>query len=169
MYVSFFYCLVRRIAYISLAHGLGLFESVHSVSGKAIREINSIPLIIVFLPAWVVGCLFDLGYFRSVFLTSSAILVVATFLIGQCTKYWHFLLCQGILVGVRPLVHKPTPAYLRVLDVFRLVAAAFSGLPPRSLLTGSKNAGVSQWALSLWDLQWGELFYQLPRGTLFRE
>lgn len=56
---------------------------------------------LVFLPGIVVGRLFDIGYFRSIFLTSSALLVAATFLIAQCTEYWQFLLCQGLAVGVR--------------------------------------------------------------------
>ena len=55
---------------------------------------------LVFLPGLVVGRLFDLGYFRLVFLISSGVLVGATFLTAQCTQYWQFLLCQGILVGV---------------------------------------------------------------------
>jgi len=29
------------------------------------------------------------------------LLVVATFLIAQCTHYWQFLLCQGFAIGVR--------------------------------------------------------------------
>ena len=55
---------------------------------------------LVFFPGLVVGRLFDLGYFRLVFLICSGILVGATFLAAQCTQYWQILLCQGILVGV---------------------------------------------------------------------
>ncbi|KAJ3512139.1 hypothetical protein NLJ89_g3699 [Agrocybe chaxingu] len=55
---------------------------------------------LVFLPGLVVGRFFDLGYFRSIFLTSSTILVVATFLVAECKEYWHFVLCQGIMVGL---------------------------------------------------------------------
>jgi len=53
----------------------------------------------VFLPGILVGRLFDLGYFRVILLTSSALLVTATFLVAQCKEYWHFLLCQGIVIG----------------------------------------------------------------------
>ena len=56
---------------------------------------------LIFLPGLVVGRLFDLGYFQSIFLGSSVLLVVATFLIAQCTQYWQFLLCQGFATGVR--------------------------------------------------------------------
>jgi len=55
----------------------------------------------VFLPGLLVGRLFDLGYFRSIFLTCSATIVIASLLIAECKEYWHFVLCQGILVGVR--------------------------------------------------------------------
>jgi len=63
--------------------------------------IGSIQYSLVFLPGLVTGRYFDLGYFRSIFLTSSALLVGATFLVAQCTEYWQFLLCQGFAVGVR--------------------------------------------------------------------
>jgi len=53
------------------------------------------------MPAVVVGRVFDLGYFRSIFLTGSVGLVVSTFIIAECKVYWQFLLVQGILVGVR--------------------------------------------------------------------
>ncbi|KAG6872973.1 hypothetical protein C0995_004512 [Termitomyces sp. Mi166 len=43
--------------------------------------------------------LFDIGYLRSILLTSSALLITATFLVAQCTQYWHFVLCQGIVIG----------------------------------------------------------------------
>ncbi|TFK63766.1 MFS general substrate transporter [Pluteus cervinus] len=65
-----------------------------------IAWIGSIQYSLIFLPGLVVGRLFDLGYFRSLFLFCSALLVLSTFLIAQCTKYWHFVLCQGIAVGL---------------------------------------------------------------------
>ncbi|KXN87189.1 Riboflavin transporter MCH5 [Leucoagaricus sp. SymC.cos] len=61
--------------------------------------IGSIQYALVFLPGLVVGRLFDIGYFRSVFITCSIVLVVATFLIAQCTQFWHLLIVQGFLVG----------------------------------------------------------------------
>ena len=62
--------------------------------------IGSIQYALVFFPAILIGRLFDLGYFRSIFLTSSAFLVAATFLVAECHVYWQFLLCQGLVVGV---------------------------------------------------------------------
>lgn len=57
----------------------------------------------VFLPALLSGHYFDRGHLKIPFFLSSALVVAATFLVGQCTKYWHFLLCQGFAVGVRLL------------------------------------------------------------------
>jgi MFS transporter, MCT family, solute carrier family 16 (monocarboxylic acid transporters), member 10 len=48
-----------------------------------------------------VGRVFDLGYLKVPFFLGSLSLVLSTFIIAQCTKYWHFLLAQGFLVGVR--------------------------------------------------------------------
>ncbi|KAF4608278.1 hypothetical protein EYR40_000622 [Pleurotus pulmonarius] len=69
-------------------------------STSSIAWIGSIQYALVFLPGLVVGRLFDLGYLRSMLWIASASLVAATFLIAQCTKYWHFLLCQGIVIGL---------------------------------------------------------------------
>ncbi|KAH9484578.1 Aspyridones efflux protein apdF [Psilocybe cubensis] len=83
----------------------GIFQKYYeetllsSSSPSTIAWIGSIQYSLVFLPGLIVGRLFDLGYFRSIFLISSAILVGATFLVAQCTQYWHFLLCQGFVVG----------------------------------------------------------------------
>ncbi|KAF9555808.1 MFS general substrate transporter [Agrocybe pediades] len=84
----------------------GIFQSYYqesilqSSSPSTIAWIGSIQYSLVFLPGLVVGRLFDMGHHRSIFISSSIILVVATFLVAECTKYWHFLLCQGIVVGL---------------------------------------------------------------------
>jgi MCP family monocarboxylic acid transporter-like MFS transporter 10 len=52
------------------------------------------------MPSLVVGRLFDLGYFRMPMAIASAVLVVATLLVAECTQYWHFILCQGVAVGI---------------------------------------------------------------------
>ena len=52
------------------------------------------------LPA---GRLFDKGYLRLPLGVASVSLIVATFLVAQCKVYWEFLLCQGLVIGVRTL------------------------------------------------------------------
>jgi len=56
------------------------------------------------MPAVFLGRLFDLGYFRVPFGLGSAGLVITTLLIAECNQYWQFLLAQGILVGVCPVL-----------------------------------------------------------------
>jgi MCP family monocarboxylic acid transporter-like MFS transporter 10 len=62
--------------------------------------IGSLQYALTFMPSLFIGRLFDLGYFRVPMAVASAILVAATFLIAECTEYWHFLLCQGIAIGL---------------------------------------------------------------------
>ncbi|KAJ7496834.1 major facilitator superfamily domain-containing protein [Mycena latifolia] len=69
-------------------------------SASNIAWIGSVQYSMVFIPAVISGHYFDRGHFRVPFLVASAGLVVATFLVAQCTQYWHFLLCQGFLVGI---------------------------------------------------------------------
>ena len=56
---------------------------------------------LVFLPGLVMGRLFDIGIFKLPYAIASVLLVATSFLTGQCTQYWQFLLCQGIALGVR--------------------------------------------------------------------
>ncbi|KAJ7655737.1 major facilitator superfamily domain-containing protein [Mycena polygramma] len=80
-------------------------------SPSNIAWIGSIQYSLIFVPCLVTGHYFDRGHLRVPFLTSSALLVIATFLIAECTKYWHFLLCQGFAVGITSgVVYGPTTA-----------------------------------------------------------
>lgn len=62
------------------------------------------------------GRLFDLGYDRWLFSISGAVLVLSTFLVAQCREYWQFIICQGILVGVRRLsfLHEERETFLQL-------------------------------------------------------
>ncbi|KAJ7224086.1 major facilitator superfamily domain-containing protein [Mycena pura] len=84
----------------------GVFQSFYEenllkdVSPSNIAWIGSIQYSLVFLPGLITGRLFDLGYFKIPYLVASILLVVFTLLVGQCTQYWHFILCQGIATGL---------------------------------------------------------------------
>ncbi|KAK7045204.1 MFS general substrate transporter [Favolaschia claudopus] len=54
----------------------------------------------IFLPAVLVGHLFDIGYYRFPFLVGSLLVVLTTLLVPECKQYWHFMLCQGFGVGI---------------------------------------------------------------------
>ncbi|TFY76406.1 hypothetical protein EWM64_g7608 [Hericium alpestre] len=62
--------------------------------------IGSVQYALTFTPAIFIGRMFDLGYFKIPLLCASALLIVATFLVAECTKYWQFLLCQGFAIGL---------------------------------------------------------------------
>ncbi|EIN07031.1 MFS general substrate transporter [Punctularia strigosozonata HHB-11173 SS5] len=84
----------------------GVFQSYYesntlqNTSPSTIAWIGSIQYSLTFLPGLVTGRLFDIGYFRVPLAVASALLVMATFLIAECTEYWQFLLCQGLAVGL---------------------------------------------------------------------
>ncbi|KAJ7084676.1 MFS general substrate transporter [Mycena epipterygia] len=69
-------------------------------SPSQIAWIGSVQRCIIFAPGVIVGRLFDLGYFRLPFATGSIFIIAATFIIPVCKEYWHFLLCQGFMIGV---------------------------------------------------------------------
>ncbi|KAJ7125192.1 major facilitator superfamily domain-containing protein [Mycena epipterygia] len=69
-------------------------------SPSNIAWIGSIQYSMCFIPALVSGHYFDRGHLKIPFLLASSVLVAATFLVGQCTQYWQFLLCQGFAVGI---------------------------------------------------------------------
>ncbi|KAJ6462101.1 monocarboxylate permease [Mycena sanguinolenta] len=62
--------------------------------------IGSVARCMIFLPGVLVGRLSDLGYFQATFATGSVLIIIGTFLIPVCTLYWHFLLCQGFMIGI---------------------------------------------------------------------
>ncbi|KAL1743145.1 major facilitator superfamily domain-containing protein [Schizophyllum fasciatum] len=67
---------------------------------STIAWIGSIQYALIFIPGLVTGRLFDIGYLRAPLLIATIVFVVATFLVAECTKYWQFLLCQGIATGL---------------------------------------------------------------------
>ncbi|KAJ7661964.1 major facilitator superfamily domain-containing protein [Mycena polygramma] len=54
----------------------------------------------IFIPALLVGRLFDIGYYRTPFAAGSLLIILTTFLVPECKVYWHFMLCQGFGVGI---------------------------------------------------------------------
>ncbi|KAJ4466245.1 major facilitator superfamily domain-containing protein [Lentinula aciculospora] len=69
-------------------------------SPSTIAWIGSVQYAFVLLPALFSGRLFDLGIFKIPFLGASILVVTCTVLVGQCTQYWHFFLCQGVALGI---------------------------------------------------------------------
>ncbi|KAJ6554599.1 major facilitator superfamily domain-containing protein, partial [Mycena capillaripes] len=103
MTISLFLTLLRSYGYIS---SWGIFQVYYQEvllphsSPSQIAWIGSVQRCIIFAPGVIVGRLFDLGYFRLPFATGSLFIIAATFIIPVCKVYWHFLLCQGFMIGM---------------------------------------------------------------------
>ncbi|KAJ7652944.1 MFS general substrate transporter [Mycena rosella] len=69
-------------------------------SPSDISWIGSIQRCLIFLPGVFVGRIFDIGHFRIPFATGSILIITGTFLIPECKLYWHFILCQGFMIGL---------------------------------------------------------------------
>lgn len=84
----------------------GVFQAYYeqtllsTTSPSTIAWIGSIQYALVFIPGLVTGRLFDMGILRVPVVVASAWVVMATFLVAECTTYWQFLLCQGFAVGL---------------------------------------------------------------------
>ena len=61
---------------------------------------------LVFLHGFIAGRLLDFGHFSFSFLFGSILVVVSSLITAKCKKYWHFLLCQGILTEVRQFMSR---------------------------------------------------------------
>ena len=72
------------------------------MSSGGIRYTDNPKYALVLKPGLVFGRLFDMGYLRLPVAAASGLLILCTFLTAQCTEFWHFLLCQGFGIGVRP-------------------------------------------------------------------
>ncbi|KAJ7577523.1 MFS general substrate transporter [Mycena floridula] len=95
----------NNIATWGLINSWGVFQAYYEttllsdVSPSTIAWIGSIQYSLVFLPGLLVGRWFDLGYHKIPLFIASVLFIVSTFLIAECTQYWHFLLTQGIVIG----------------------------------------------------------------------
>ncbi|KAF9259565.1 MFS general substrate transporter [Marasmius fiardii PR-910] len=69
-------------------------------SSSKVAWIGSVQNAMVFIPSMIVGRIFDLGYYHTILISSSILLVLSTILVAECKVYWHFLLCQGFVVGL---------------------------------------------------------------------
>lgn len=98
------FCLIA--ATFGMTSSIGLFQSYwqsHQLSSYSSRDIGWISSTQIFLTLFLgvqVGPLFDRYGPRWLTLIGSVGCVSYLLLLGQCTTYWHFLLCFGILGGV---------------------------------------------------------------------
>jgi MFS family permease len=75
----------------------------HQLSDMSARDIGWIPSIFVYLSLGMgiaVGPLFDRYGPRWIALVGSALFLIMTFLLAECSKFWQMMLCCGVLGGV---------------------------------------------------------------------
>ncbi|TDL24029.1 MFS general substrate transporter [Rickenella mellea] len=104
---------------VGFVNSWGSFQSYYELntlghkSTSEIAWIGSTQYALTFLPGVISGRLFDLGWYRLPLFVSSCFLVLTTFLTAQCTTYWHFILCQGLALGLcSGMVTGPTPTVI---------------------------------------------------------
>ena len=83
----------------------GVFQAYYSLVTlygmplDKISWIGSMQLFFIFFVGTPVGFFMDKGWFRVFFNGGSVLIVVGLFLTSICTKWWQFLLVQGVLTG----------------------------------------------------------------------
>lgn len=65
-----------------------------------ISWIGSVEVFLLFFIGTFTGRLTDAGYFRSLFVTGVVLIIVGMLATSFCTEYWHFILAQGICLGL---------------------------------------------------------------------
>ncbi|KDQ09190.1 hypothetical protein BOTBODRAFT_37275 [Botryobasidium botryosum FD-172 SS1] len=69
-------------------------------SPSDIAWIGSVQYSLIFFPGLIAGRLFDLGHFHVSMAVASALLIIGSFLVAECTTYWQLMLTQGLIIGI---------------------------------------------------------------------
>ncbi|KAJ5988495.1 hypothetical protein N7481_003705 [Penicillium waksmanii] len=81
--------------------------STHQLADYTVRDVGWITAVLVFLTLFLgiqVGPLFDRYGPRMLLIFGSLGSTASYFLLAECTKYWHFMLCLSILGGISSAV-----------------------------------------------------------------
>ena len=83
------------------------YISTHQLSNYSVGDVGWITAVLCFLTLFLgvqVGPLFDRYGPRMLLICGSLASVVSYLLLAECTQYWHFMLCLGVLSGVSSAV-----------------------------------------------------------------
>jgi MFS family permease len=69
-------------------------------SAFEVSVIGSLQLFLMVFMGFLTGPIFDMGYFRHMLAVGSVFIVLGTMLQSICSHYWHFILAQGVVVGL---------------------------------------------------------------------
>ncbi|KAM0427770.1 hypothetical protein ACHAPT_007226 [Fusarium lateritium] len=100
-------CFSSHLVYMNTwgwVNSFGIFQAYYtdklSRTASDISWIGSVSVFLLFFVGTLTGRLVDAGYFRYVFTTGIVFQVVGIFVTSVGTKYWHFFVAQGVLVGL---------------------------------------------------------------------
>ncbi|KAL4728077.1 hypothetical protein ACLX1H_004797 [Fusarium chlamydosporum] len=105
-------------------------------SADSIAWIGSVATFIQFAAGALSGPLFD-RYGSWIIRPAAVMYVFATMMTSLCTKYWHFMLAQGVLMG-GAMAFLQIPAFAAVSQYFEKKKAAAFGLA----VSGSSIGGI---------------------------
>lgn len=89
-----------------LMNSVGVLQSYlesHQLSGYSSQNVGWISGLFVFMSLGLgvlVGPMFDTYGPRELVMSGSAFYAASLFLTAECTRYWHFILCFGIMAGI---------------------------------------------------------------------
>ncbi|KAJ9603389.1 hypothetical protein H2200_012167 [Cladophialophora chaetospira] len=89
-----------------LINAYGAFQSYYTVdllrhmTPSAIAWIGSVQACLLLLVGALTGPVFDAGYFRTLLILGSSMVVFGLFMTSIATEYWQILLAQGFCVGI---------------------------------------------------------------------
>ncbi|KAL2016247.1 hypothetical protein VTK56DRAFT_4023 [Thermocarpiscus australiensis] len=127
---------------LGFMNSFGVFQAYYMAhqlrdhSPDAIAWIGSLTACIQFAAGAVAGPLFD-RYGSWVSRPGAALYVLGLLLTSICTRYWHFMLAQGVLTGVA-MAMLQVPAFAAVSQYFDKRRAAALGV----VVSGSSLGGV---------------------------
>ncbi|EER24844.1 Major Facilitator Superfamily protein [Coccidioides posadasii C735 delta SOWgp] len=136
------FCLIA--ASFGMANSMGIFQSywqlnqLSAYSSQAIGWISSTQVFLTLFLGVQVGPLFDRYGPRILTLVGSVGCVGYVLLLGECTKYWHFMLCFGVLAGISCAILTTV-----ALSVISHWFEARRGLATGVAFMGTSLAGIS--------------------------
>ncbi|KAK4448668.1 major facilitator superfamily domain-containing protein [Podospora aff. communis PSN243] len=130
-------------ACLGFTNSYGVFQEYYathllpSYSADAIAWFGSLSVFLQFAFGAISGPLFDRFGAGWVIRPAAIVYIVAIMLLSLCTEYWHFMLCQGVLMGLAMSMLQ-FPAFAAVSQFFDKRRAAALGIA----ISGSSIGGI---------------------------
>ncbi|KAM5341663.1 hypothetical protein ACJ41O_014694 [Fusarium nematophilum] len=137
-------CFSSHLVYMNTwgwINSFGIFQAYYtgllSRPASDISWIGSIAVFLLFFVGTITGRLVDAGYFRWVFATGILLQIVGVLVTSLCTEYWHFVVAQGVVVGLGS-----SCIFCPVLAVLSTYFARRRALAMGIAATGSATGGM---------------------------